>query len=110
MMFKNGKCKLVGLVNLGGVHAVMRILSGKLYCKFLFPHASNRNIDMYYMLYICISIGKPELATHVLQFVFLSDNAFQFPIAQHPSGDCTPSDLYFIFWEGVLKMLQFGFV
>ena len=60
-----------------------------------------------------ISIGKqeePELATHVLQFVFLSDCGFRFPIAQYPSGDCTPSDLYFIFWEGVLKMLQFGFV
>ena len=40
---------------------------------------------------------EPELATQVLQIVFLSDCGFRFPIAQFPSGSCTPSDLYFLF-------------
>ena len=53
---------------------------------------------------------EPELATHVLQFIFLGDSGFRFPLAQYPSAHCTPSDLYFVFWKGVLKMLQFGFV
>ena len=61
--------------------------------------------------YVNVIAGKsdPELATQVLQFVFLSDCGFRFPIAQFPSGSCTPSDLYFLFWEGVLKMLEEGF-
>ena len=50
-----------------------------------------------------------ELATHVLQFVFLNDGGFRFPIAQWPSANCTPSDLYHLFWEGVLKMSEIGF-
>ena len=56
-------------------------------------------------------LGKlePELATPVLQFVFLSDCGFRFPGAQFPSGSCSPSDLYFLFWEGVLKMMEEGF-
>lgn len=45
----------------------------------------------------CLFSGKtePQLATHVLQFVFFSDSGFRFPIAQFPSAECTPSDLYF---------------
>lgn len=53
--------------------------------------------------------SEPEFATLVLQFVFLSDGGFRFPIAQWPSANCTPSDLYHLFWEGVLKMLEIGF-
>lgn len=53
--------------------------------------------------------SEPKLATHVLQFIFLSDSGFRFPIAQFPSGACTPTDLFFLFWEGVLKMRETGF-
>jgi len=53
--------------------------------------------------------SNPELATHVLQFIFISDSGFRFPVAQWPSGNCTPSDLYHLFWEGVLRMLEIGF-
>ncbi|XP_078384405.1 uncharacterized protein LOC144666868 isoform X1 [Oculina patagonica] len=84
MAIKNGKHRLIGFVDLGEGHDLMRSLSGK--------------------------TEEPELATHVLQFIFVSDCGFRFPIAQFPSGDCTPSDLYFLFWEGVLKMLEIGFV
>ena len=40
------------------------------------------------------------MATHVLQFYCLGDSGFRFPIARFPSGGCTASTLYFIFWEG----------
>ncbi|XP_068680449.1 uncharacterized protein [Montipora foliosa] len=82
MVVKSGKHQLVGFVDLGKGHDIMSHLSGK---------------------------GDPELASQVLQFVFLSDCGFRCPIAQFPSGSCTPSDLYFLFWEGVLKMLEEGF-
>ena len=60
----------------------------------------------------CLFSGKtePHLATHVLQFVFLSDSGFRFPIAQFSSAECTPSDLYFNFWRGVRTILEFRFV
>jgi len=50
-----------------------------------------------------------ELASHVLQFIYLSDGGFRFPIAQFPSHDLTPSDLYDIFWKGVLMMKEYNF-
>ena len=34
---------------------------------------------------------------------------FRFPVAQFPSGGCTASSLFFIFWEGVRKMMETGF-
>ncbi|RUA06956.1 MAG: hypothetical protein DSY43_00890 [Gammaproteobacteria bacterium] len=57
-----------------------------------------------------IEKNEPEIATQVLQFIYLSDCGFRFPIAQYPSGSCTQSDLYFLFWEGVKKMWEFDFV
>jgi len=84
MIVKNGKCRLVGFVDLGKIHDDMEKLSGK--------------------------EDNTELASHVLQFVFLGDSGFRFPIAQFPSGTCTASSLFFCFWEGVKKMLQTGFM
>jgi hypothetical protein len=57
------------------------------------------------------TVGKTEtqLASHVLQFVFLGDNGFRFPIAQFPSHDCSPSDLFMNFWDGVVMMKEAGF-
>lgn len=51
---------------------------------------------------------EPELATHLLQIIFVSDNGFRFLVAQFPSKDCMPSSLYFCFWDGVLAMLEIG--
>ncbi len=51
-----------------------------------------------------------NLQLKFIQFIFLSDCGFRFPIAQYPSGACTPSDLYFLFWEGVSKMQEHGFL
>jgi len=62
-------------------------------------------------LFFFLLLGKEEtqLASHVLQFIFLSDCGFRFPIAQFPSHDCTPSDLFALFWQGVRMMQEFGF-
>ena len=77
----------------------MDYFSGSMYTK-----------NIIYLCYFILGKGDdPELATQVLQFIFVSDNGFRFPIAQYPSGVCTPSSLYFCFWEGVLKMLEIGF-
>lgn len=76
----------------------------------------NKDLKFTDKLHLCngnvLFSGKTELqlATHVLQFVFLSDSGFRFPIAQFPSAECTPSDHYFNFWRGVRKMLEFRFV
>ncbi|KAK3738201.1 hypothetical protein QZH41_012782, partial [Actinostola sp. cb2023] len=83
MVVKNGKHRLVGFVDLGEIHENMQQLSGK-------P-------------------AEPQLATHVLQFIFVGDSGFRFPIAQFPSCGCTPSDLFFIFWDGVQMMFETGF-
>ena len=73
-----------------------------------------RSLQVLYKYCDCIiftflgSTSEPELAAQVMQFIYLSDSGFRFPISQFPSGSCTPSDLYHI-WKGVLKMLEFGF-
>ncbi|KAL9970357.1 hypothetical protein ACROYT_G022715 [Oculina patagonica] len=83
MVKKNGKHRLVGFVDLGDLHDDMQTLSGQK--------------------------NGPQLASHVLQFIYIGDSGMRFPIAQFPSGGCTSSDLFFIFWEGVRKMLETGF-
>ena len=50
-----------------------------------------------------------QVASHLLQFIFLSDSGFRFPLAHFPTTQCPPSSLYFQFWEGVLRMKQAGF-
>ena len=55
-------------------------------------------------------LGKEEtqLASHVLQFIFLSDCGFRFPIVQFPSHDCTPMvfslsfDTLCIWWKNLV--------
>jgi hypothetical protein len=49
-----------------------------------------------------------QIATHILQFIFLSDSGFRFPVAHFPTAQCPLSALYFQFWEGVLCMKQAG--
>lgn len=127
MVVKSGKHELVGFVDLGTGHDIMLHLSGNtvtlrssyldicLYVidmtnYFFYQVVSGKHVILIFckMLHI---LGKlePGLATQVLQFVFLSDCGFRFPVAQFPSGSCSPSDLYFLFWEGVLKMMEEGF-
>ncbi|KAK3705932.1 hypothetical protein QZH41_008519, partial [Actinostola sp. cb2023] len=85
MSFSHGKHKLIGFVDLGKIHNHMSLLSGN---------------------------TEPEcqLAQQVLQFIFISVGSFRFPIAHFPSAECTPSDLYFLFWEGVKMMYEYDFI
>ena len=98
----------------GLIVRMSKILSTTVYSKYIYEHMHHAApLCCILMLNNLYSLGKPEeitLASYVLQFIFLGDNGFRFPIAQFPSGGCTPSDLFFIFWEGVKKMLQTGFV
>ncbi|XP_044179618.1 uncharacterized protein LOC122961098 [Acropora millepora] len=70
----------------------------------------NHIVNNVIIVFLLTGKTDPQLATHLLQFIFISDSGFRFPVAQFPSGECSPSDLYFNFWKGVRKMLEFGFV
>ncbi|XP_028392672.1 uncharacterized protein LOC114517214 [Dendronephthya gigantea] len=83
MKVRDGKHELVGMVELGQFHNdVKHIETGS---------------------------QAAQIATHILQFIFLSDGGFRFPVAHFPTAQCPPSTLYFKFWEGVLLMKQAGF-
>lgn len=64
---------------------------------------------LFSFFFLLLGEEETQLASHVLQFIFLSDCGFRFPIAQFPSHDCTPSDLFALFWQGVRMMQEFGF-
>ncbi|KAK3697241.1 hypothetical protein QZH41_010133 [Actinostola sp. cb2023] len=53
---------------------------------------------------ICTQGNEAEVATHLLQFVFISDSGFRFPIAHFPVKQTSPAILYEKFWEVVLWM------
>ncbi|XP_070556446.1 uncharacterized protein [Ptychodera flava] len=48
-------------------------------------------------------------ATHVLQFVFVGDGGFRYPVAHFPTRECPPTTLYRLFLEGVQILLKGGF-
>ena len=58
---------------------------------------------------IILGSNNAEIASHLLQFVFISDCGFRFPVANFATPQCPPSVLYFHFWEGVLAMKRAGF-
>ncbi|XP_077985881.1 uncharacterized protein LOC144440385 [Glandiceps talaboti] len=77
----HGKSKLVGIVSLGQDSQEMEILlKGEI---------------------------KPQTATHVLQFVFVGDGGFRYPVKS--TKECPPATLYGVFWEGVQMLLKAGF-
>ncbi|CAB4015801.1 Hypothetical predicted protein, partial [Paramuricea clavata] len=83
MAVRNGQHTLVGLISLGGLYEDMKLIeTGKMETK-------------------------SQIATHLLQYVFLSDCGFRFPLAHFPTTTCPP--LYLQFWEGVLQMKKAGF-
>ncbi|XP_028418403.1 uncharacterized protein LOC114543743 [Dendronephthya gigantea] len=85
MTVKGGKHQLTGVVSLGNFYNSMKKIESQ-------------------------DDSKISLATHLLQFVFLSDCGFRFPIAHFPTAQCPSSVLYLKFWEGVLQMRRAGFV
>ena len=55
---------------------------------------------------------KVQTATHVLQFVYLGNTGFRFPIVHYPTREVDPSTLYIKFWEtvGWLEMAGFSVI
>lgn len=76
---------------------------------FILSLSCCKNVITYCYYLLFSGNTEPSLATHVLQFIFISDCGFRFPVAQFPSGQCSPSDLYLQFWKGVEKMEETGF-
>jgi hypothetical protein len=62
-------------------------------------------------MFCVLTSGKEsiEVATHVLQFVFLGNNGFPFPFAHFPTKEADPASLYTNFWEAVGWLKRFGF-
>ena len=58
---------------------------------------------------LCIGESSIEVATHLLQFIFVSDSGFRFLLAHFPTTQCPASVLYLQFWEGVMRMKRAGF-
>ncbi|XP_070559920.1 uncharacterized protein [Ptychodera flava] len=80
---RDGKWKLVGFVDNGSDNQVFDLLlKGK---------------------------KEPQLATHVLQLVYLAGNGFRFPIAHYPTKEATALQLTNIFWKAVSVLSSWGF-
>ena len=59
---------------------------------------------------IYILLGRRlNLASHVLQMVFLGDSNFRFPFAHFPTHEANASDIYVLFWEAVMNLQKWGF-
>ena len=105
------------MVSLGHFHGAMEnIKSGKNITNVLIKNTRSLRPLMLYYLYIKLGsysfhLGRSpvDLATHLLQFIFLSDCGFRFPLAHFPTKQCPPSTLYLQFWEGVMQMKRAGF-
>ncbi|XP_070556918.1 uncharacterized protein [Ptychodera flava] len=78
-----GKSKLVGVVSLGDAAEDL-------------DHLMKGEINV-------------QTATHVLQFVFIGDGGFRYPVAHFPTKECSPAILYRVFWDGVQMLLKAGF-
>ena len=75
MVKTNGEVRLVGFVDMG-------------------PEAYHLNI-------LCTGKRERELATHVLQFLYLGLNGFRFPFACFPVTQTKAANLHFLFWQAV---------
>ena len=50
-----------------------------------------------------------RLATHILQFIFLSYDGFRFPFAYFPSTGANVPELYITIWESISKLSAYDF-
>ena len=58
---------------------------------------------------LCESKTTKTLATHVLQFVFLTFGGFRFPFAHFPTTQIKPFELQYLFWQAVKYLGMYGF-
>ena len=52
---------------------------------------------------------KVQMATHALQFMFLGDTGFKWPVAFYFTRECVAAELYIIFWDLVHHLMEYGF-
>jgi hypothetical protein len=78
---KRVDCKLSGFIDMGEE------------CNFLYQE---RHDDL-------------KLATHVIQFFFLGDTGFRFPVAHYPTQECVASELYVMVWDAIEALMRNGF-
>jgi len=60
----------------------------------------------------CVFSGHarpPNLASHVLQMIFLGDTNFHFPFAHFPTHEANASDIYVLYWDAVINLQKWGF-
>lgn len=55
--------------------------------------------------------GKDEadIATHLLQFMFVGSTGFKFPVCYFPTIEIDPNSLYQRFWDAVFDLGECGF-
>ena len=55
-------------------------------------------------------LGKQQqIATHVLQLVFLGDFGFRFPVAYFATNEAVASELNIIMWRAIQELKRHGF-
>ena len=62
-----------------------------------------------FMRTLCEGKATKTLATHVLQFVFLTFGGFRFPFAHFPTVQIKPFELQYLFWQAVRCLGMYGF-
>ncbi|ELU13368.1 hypothetical protein CAPTEDRAFT_194398 [Capitella teleta] len=50
-----------------------------------------------------------QLASHVLQILFLSHSGFRFPVAHYPTHETQAPELFHVIWEAIDKLDDWGF-
>lgn len=65
------------------------------------------------ILFICLNFhtgqDDTDIATHLLQFMFIGSTGFKFPICYFPTIEADPTTLYHQFWNAVFDLGEFGF-
>ncbi|XP_070571398.1 uncharacterized protein [Ptychodera flava] len=62
-----------------------------------------------HMKTVIAGIDKAQIASHVLQMVFLGNSGFRFPFAHFPTHEVDAPSLYIVFWQAVKWLKRGGF-
>ena len=59
--------------------------------------------------YVMSDSSEIKLATHVLQYMFVSHAGFRWPTAFYGSNNASAYQIYYTFWELVKELYEYGF-
>ena len=79
------------------------------YCSICFNVFSNCFLFLLNLSFYIQGEETVDVATHVLQFVYLGNNGFRFPFAHYPTTEVDPGSLYTNFWKAVGWLRMIGF-